>query len=91
MHPLSLDPAEDDDVPDETQIYFTTQGGGIIALSPNTLLATTVRNSSENILGIAYDTGTDFIYWSNSKIYRALAHGGGATESELVLDNFKQC
>ena len=63
-----------------------------MAYSPSTSTATTVRKSSGDIHGIAYDARNDRIYWSDSKVYRAPAHDDGRTNpTDVVLDNFEQC
>ena len=72
----------------ESRIYFATDTGGLKQYSFVSNQVNTVVNSSEVLLGVAYDSRIDKIYWcSSSTIFRANRDG---TERETVL-NTTEC
>ena len=55
----------------ESEIYYATCCEGVRVFSPQNSGGTSVVTSSEHLLGVAYDTLRNKIYWSSiPKIYR---------------------
>ena len=78
QHPFGFCPEH------EPSIFMATSGDGIKAYSVFTSEMKTVVRSRQSIYGIAYDSGSDKIYWcGNSNVFRGNRDGG---QVETVLE-----